>query len=479
MTPPDLSWGALFRAEARPLDGQVVTIDGWMMPFDAESDDGTPSDYFLIVPEPACCGGCAASDPFGCIEAFAAAPLVRPLHPTRFSGRLICLTNDRLGYAYQLRDVVASPIPDTDGSAPSFQLSRRHLLKTAGATLALAACASGGLPSSVPPERRQTVEDVLSKTVTIDIHSHAGRVLSSTGSLYPVAPSMRSGGMSAIGLAMTGDWGTVRQSADGKRFEAFRQPEPGELYFRSQQSFARIQNLIDQDGLAVILGAGDFRTGRAGRPAVIVSAEGADFLDTDIDRVDEAYERYHLRHLQLTHYRVNSLGDIQTAAPVHGGLTPFGAEVIRRCNRLGIVVDVAHGTFDLVKQAAETTSKPLVLSHSSLADKPGPRSRTINAQHARLIADTGGVIGIWPISTVYPDMAAYAKGIARIADVIGVDHVGLGSDQLGLLAPSVFDDYEQLPQIADALLTAGFTPEETGKILGGNYARVFAQSVGT
>ena len=51
-----------------------------------------------------------------------------------------------------------------------------------------------------------------------------------------------------------------------------------------------------------------------------------------------------LRHLQLTHYRVNELGDIQTELPVHNGLTDFGAAVIRRCNQVGLVVDVAHGT---------------------------------------------------------------------------------------------------------------------------------------
>ncbi len=340
----------------------------------------------------------------------------------------------------------------------------------------LAACGTGGLPAGTDATRQKAVEDLLTRTVTIDIHSHAGRVIRDSSILSPIAASMRAGGMSAVGLAMTGDKGTVRLRDN--RFEAFRQPEPGELYLRSKHSFDRIHTLVMQDDLAIIRRATDLRTGRAGRPGVIVSAEGADFLDTDVDRVDEAYERYGLRHLQLTHYRVNSLGDIQTAAPVHGGLTPFGAEVIRRCNHLGIVIDVAHGPFDLVKRAAEASAKPLVLSHTSLSAKPGPRSRTINAEHAQLIAATGGVIGIWPPSTVFPDLLAYAKGIAHMADVVGVDHVGLGSDQLGLIAPSVFDDYEQLPQIVDALLTTGFTPEEAAKILGGNYVRVFEQSVG-
>src|SRR6266481_1982836 len=111
--------------------------------------------------------------------------------------------------------------------------------------------------------------------------------------------------------------------------------------------------------------AADLRAARASQPSVIVTSEGADFLEGKIERLDEAYQRWALRHLQLTHYRPNELGDIQTEPSVHGGLAPFGAEVIRRCNRLGVVVDVAHGTYDLVKQAAAVTTKPLVLSHTS------------------------------------------------------------------------------------------------------------------
>ena len=87
---------------------------------------------------------------------------------------------------------------------------------------------------------------------------------------------------------------------------------------------------------------------------MIVTSEGADLLEGKIERLDEAYQRWQLRQLQLTHYRPNELGDIQTEPAVQGGLTDFGAEVIRRCNALGIVVDVAHGTFDLVKRAVAT-----------------------------------------------------------------------------------------------------------------------------
>jgi membrane dipeptidase len=236
--------------------------------------------------------------------------------------------------------------------------------------------------------------------------------------------------------------------------------------------------MIAEQQLGPVIDTASLHAAPSRGPSVIVTSEGADWLDTSIERLDEAYEKYHLRHLQLTHYRVNDLGDIQTEPPMHGGLTDFGAEVVRACNRRGIVVDVAHGTYDLVKRAAAVTEKPLVLSHTSLTGHPSAYSRTISPDHARVIAGTGGVIGIWPPASIYPNKAAIARGMARMVDVAGIDHVGLGSDMLGLTGPSSFDSYRELPELAAALLAAGFNAEETGKILGGNYARVFAATLG-
>lgn len=163
---------------------------------------------------------------------------------------------------------------------------------------------------------------------------------------------------------------------------------------------------------------------------------------------------------------------------MNGGLTAFGAEVIRRCNRMGIVVDVAHGTYELVKKAAAATSKPLVLSHTSLSNRQAPWTRQITSDHARAIAATGGVVGIWPVTAFFPNIVAYATdGFARMVDVIGVDHVGLGTDQMGLPGGSVLSNYADLPQLAAALRTR-FNAEETAKLLGGNYRRVFEASIG-
>ena len=112
------------------------------------------------------------------------------------------------------------------------------------------------------------------------------------------------------------------------------------------------------------------------------------------------------------------------------------------------------------------------------AAAPGPRSRLIAPDHARAIASTGGVIGIWPPASIFPDLPALAVGVARMSDVVGVEHVALGSDMNGLVGPSTFASYRDLPALADALFQHGFNADDVRRILGGNYARVFRASLG-
>jgi len=133
---------------------------------------------------------------------------------------------------------------------------------------------------------------------------------------------------------------------------------------------------------------------------------------------------------------------------------------------------------ELVTKAASVTTKPLVLSHTSLSDRQSPWTRQITSNHARAIASTGGVIGIWPIPAFFPNVLSYAMdGFARMVDVVGINHVGLGTDQMGLPGGSTLPSYGDLPQLAAALRTR-FNAEETAKLLGGNYRRVFEASVG-
>jgi len=494
-----LDWLSIRTGDTDSLHGAIVELCGWIVPLDPVADE---ADYFVLAADAPCCGGCLPRNPLSCVEVFAAVPCAPQEQAVTFRGRLQRLTDDPAGWRYQLVD--ARPLDLPSEHAPR-SASRRAFLAS-GAALGLAACAPGRFASyTEKPDAAAQNADAktadaqtpaahasddastwrTADTLTMDMHSHAGRVIVSRDPaiganrpFLPLAAPMRTGGMNVICLAIVTDTTVTHVTADRKRIEAWRTPQDGELYALGQAEFVRVHELIQRERMQVVTNAASLAANSKTGPCAIIASEGADFLEGRLERVDEAYTQHQLRHLQLTHYRVNELGDIQTEPPVHGGLTDFGADVVRRCNQLGIVVDVAHGTFDLVKRAADTTTKPLILSHTALATHPSARSRLITPDHARVIAGTGGVIGVWPSSGTYRDLQGMAHGMQRMADVVGVEHVGLGTDMLGFINPPVFRSYEQLPALADALLTAGFSQEEVGMILGGNYRRVFEASVG-
>lgn len=491
-----LDWPTIRDGNADTLHDTTIDITGWMIPLDPQAES---VDYFLLSADEPCCGGCVPRNPAASIEVYMAGALAPQAEAVTLRGRLLRLIDDPAGWRYRLVEATALESPHV----VPHTFSRRAFLSS-GAALGLAACAPGRFAGYTDPRAQDDPVaqadsgsaassaassapswQAPSGTLTIDMHSHAGRVIVSRDPaigarrpFLPLAAPMRQGGMNVICLAIVTDTTVTRVAENRKRFEAWRDPQPGELYALGQTEFQRAHQLIERERMQVVTNAASLAAKGSLGPCAIISAEGGDFLEGQVDRVDEAYAQHQLRHFQLTHYRVNELGDIQTEPPVHGGLTDTGAEVVRRCNALGIVVDVAHGTYELVKRAADTSTKPLVLSHSALATHPSSRSRLITPDHARVIAGTGGVIGVWPSSGSFKDIHALAEGIKRMADVVGVEHVGLGSDMLGFISPPVFRSYEQLPDLASALLTAGFTREEVGAILGGNYRRVFEASVG-
>jgi membrane dipeptidase len=172
-----------------------------------------------------------------------------------------------------------------------------------------------------------------------------------------------------------------------------------------------------------------------GQPAIIQAVEGGHFLEGKLERVEVAYKRG-LRLLCLLHDSDASvpLGDIYTAPAHLGGLTRFGADVIKECNRLGIVVDLTHASADTVAAALKVSTKPVLFSHTGLDTRLGSnermgqmmRPRLISKQHAKTIADAGGVVGVWTHLVESP--AEYVQAVHDMVEAVGVDHVCIGTD---------------------------------------------------
>ena len=353
-----------------------------------------------------------------------------------------------------------------DARPDDARLSRRGFLATSAVPFLAAACATAPAPSG--PTR-----DLLDATLSFDLHSHPGLFKrTSNNTLAGHRQEAESGRVKLIALTATSDAPVIARDRNGA-LHPIREPKPGELYASMYRQIDALVRWSGGAGMPVVSSVTD--AGAPGPPVRgILAVEGCDFLEGRIDRVQEAFDRG-IRSLQLVHYRVNELGDIQTEPPVHGGLTAFGKEAVREMNRLGIVIDVAHARFEVVRGVVETTTQPIILSHSNIVDSSG-WARFISPEHARLVAGTGGVIGAMPIilRRRSDDITGYVHHVSRLVDAAGIDHVGIGTDMDGIGPSSaIFTSYARWPSLAAALVDHGYRPEEAAKILGGNAQRLF------
>jgi membrane dipeptidase len=355
----------------------------------------------------------------------------------------------------------------------------RTALSSVGAMLAGSVGPYGSTAAAQTAETASAALDVLRRSISVDVHTHGGTtgITSQAPPNGDLADGMRAGSLAVACLADVPDGPILGRNPAGV-LVALRTPEPGLLYKYHLGRLDWVDEMVAHHGLRRALSAADLEAAHAaGQPSIVGDIEGLDFLEGKLERLEEAHQRG-VRHVQLVHYTPNDIGDFQTGVVTHQGLTSYGAEVMRACHRLGFVCDVAHATEDMVKQAVKVATKPLLLSHTALSGSPamGPtplKGRQVSPDHARAIAETGGAVGIWHF---FPSIEKYVDGLKEMVDVVGIDHVCVGTDQQ--VAPGTLQDYAQWVHLVAAMLRGGFAPEEAGKIAGGNYMRVFRAAVG-
>lgn len=201
----------------------------------------------------------------------------------------------------------------------------------------------------------------------------------------------------------------------------------------------------------------------------MLSIEGLQDLEGDIANLDRLHAAG-FRMAGMAHFFDNDVaGSMHGLAK--GGLTPFGRRVIARMEAIGMIVDVAHASHAAVADILRVAKRPVVSSHGGV-QATCRVNRNLTDAEIRGIAATGGVVGIgyWDAAVCATTPDAVARAIAHVRDLVGVDHVGLGSDFDGAVTTGF--DTSELVGITQALLDRGFRPDEIAKVMGGNVLRL-------
>jgi membrane dipeptidase len=224
---------------------------------------------------------------------------------------------------------------------------------------------------------------------------------------------------------------------------------------------------------------------RAGRFAVIPAVENGTSLGGDLAVLDDFAARG-VRYMTLTHNGHNALADaaipradLGDAPAEHGGLSALGRAAIARMNDLGILIDVSHASKSSMMQAVGLSRTPIVATHScvrTLCDHP----RNLDDEQLAALRDTGGLIQITMVSAFLKrsakpsdiGVAAIADHVDYVAQRIGIDHVGIGTDFDGGGGVAGYMHAGQTPSLTEELIKRGYNEPALAKIWGGNFLRV-------
>ena len=220
---------------------------------------------------------------------------------------------------------------------------------------------------------------------------------------------------------------------------------------------------------------------KQGKAAGLLSIEGADVIEGRIEMLG-VFHRLGVRMVGLVHSLRNQLADGVTDRRTGGRLSELGVQAVEELDRLGIIIDVSHLNDEGFWDVLEHTKNPVIASHSnSRAVCNHPRNMTDEMITA--LAKNNGVMGMnFAPAFVHPTEATLrgvVDHIDHIVDLVGPDHVGLGSDYDGIPStPRGLEDVTKMPDITRELIKRGYLEEDIKKILGGNHLRLFKTIIG-
>lgn len=332
------------------------------------------------------------------------------------------------------------------------------------------------------------VAAITKSAILIDTHNDIpsftidGEDIGNAPKRYTDIPRLRKGGVGAIFFSVFVDAKYVEGNHSANRALQMIDTVYHDILARYPETFT------------LALTADDIvRAHRHHKIAGLMGIEGGHAIE-DSTRLLRDYYRLGVRYMTLTHFNTNnwadSSGDINNPnLQHHNGLTPFGKDVVREMNRLGMMVDISHVSDKTFYDALATSQAPILASHSAArAVTNVPRNMTDDMIKA--LAAKGGVIQIniycsfisqkaadapkdSPVRATLDDVVAHIDHVRQIA---GIDSIGLGTDFDGITcAPVGLDDVSMFPNLTRALLEKGYSPSDIKKIYGGNTLRLMRQ----
>ncbi len=214
----------------------------------------------------------------------------------------------------------------------------------------------------------------------------------------------------------------------------------------------------------------------AGKIASMLGMEGGHAIENSLGAL-RAFYTMGVRYMTLTHNGTLDWADAANGEQLHGGLTPFGQEVVREMNRMGMLVDLSHTAPTTMNDALDVSVAPVIWSHASargVRDHP----RNVPDQVLRRLSANGGVVMVTFVPSFVSDrneatIADVADHIDHVAALAGVDHVGIGSDFDGITSTPVgLEDVSKFPALFVELSRRGWTEEDLAKLAGENLLRV-------
>jgi len=240
-----------------------------------------------------------------------------------------------------------------------------------------------------------------------------------------------------------------------------------------------------EEWMAPVANMAQYNAARAqNKVGALLTVEGGGILNGDIG-VLRVLHRLGVRVFGLTWSNANELG-CGCFVPDDTGLTPFGFDVVKECNRLGIIVDVSHLSDKGFWQVLETSSAPVIASHSDARALCPGQLRNLTDDMLRALDAAGGYVGVnyhRPFLTGSEEIPATlddaVRHIEHMAEYAGVQHVGIGSDYdgIGEHVPAALEECSTYPALAEALLRRGWKEADVRGVMGENFIKLFAQVV--